>query len=272
MIYHDTATDRTATFSSLSDFYSNWDQHVKNNSKYINSKLKCNYIDRNDNEFLGCTFAEAEQRRFGWKDGVKRLKELPPVMAPLSTKKIKYWSWVDGDTCNPDRYYNGMAPLRRRKKIAGHSKYGRVCKIVFTPANPWYVKPGQILNQCLTAARITDELESQGCRCELILHYVARSYDNATNKNFNVVITLKRAQDPLNIATLINAMSPWFMRIYLFSLQLTQAARPNQNCGYPKDIPVDQYKDDSAIIINRGQCLSLEEAKKFIENLNLEDD
>jgi hypothetical protein len=230
-------------------------------------------------------------RRFtGWADAVAKLGEAWPegldevqwmlfelrkvALPPVKCQKRRPRFSDDGDEVDQDRLRCGQEYWRsmRRESVAGPQTF---C-IVTDMSTSCKKDARDILWRGAVAIIIADLLEEQGHRVELwAACREVRAYKDRSN-NFQAVC-LKRADRPVDISTLTNAVSGWCYRtLFLQERASEPRSKMMSHAGFPTvlsaDVPqVAQLAGNSRLLTVAG-VFSREAALAFaaqtIESLN----
>lgn len=96
---------------------------------------------------------------------------------------------------------------------------------------------------------MTKLLEDAGYRIELwAVFHTEGAYPGATHKNLCAGVCLKRTSDPLDVSTLINAVSGWFFRTVYFRELFVSDDVPCASKGYCSPVTnadMDQFSTDA---------------------------
>lgn len=143
------------------------------------------------------------------------------LSVPKVNRRRRVFSESSGEV-NIDRAMRGEIDLFddiARREISNPKVFRMVLPLGFHSG----IDADSIVWTCVAAAAATDLLENAGRQVELIMAKATRNvYNGSGNRgmsNFAVVATLKSCTDPLDKSTLVNALSPWFYRTFLFACQ-----------------------------------------------------
>src|SRR5439155_9465989 len=124
------------------------------------------------------------------------------------------WQADDGDEVDYDRLRSGQEFWRasRREFCSGSP----IVSVFFNIATPASREPEEILWRGAAALVLANLLEATGYRVELwAAQYCTRcSYEDGAG--VFTAVCLKRSEQPLDLATLVNAVSGWFYRTLFF--------------------------------------------------------
>ena len=216
---------------------------------------RCN--PRGRASFIGRSFADWTdvKAKIGeaWQEGLDAVQwmlfelrkvALPPVTCPKRRPRFQ----TEGDEVDQDRLRSGQDYWRsmRRESVAGPQTFCLIADMG-TPCN---VKSLDILWRGAVAIVLADLLEEQGHRVELwAACRQVRAYRNGAG-TFQAVC-LKRPDQPVDIATLTNAVSGWCYRTVFFQDRASEwrsAVRANMGVSQPI------RGDDPSVAALAGQC------------------
>lgn len=237
---------RSYTFDSLAAFY----QAATGSSRWERPA-----------GWLGATEQEIQDRRFSWPAGVEKLEQLPEMhIHAARTKRARRWSMDDGDDMHMERFLDGRPFMRQRYKAnTGPKHAGRIQRIRINTGESAEVSAHAMLWKTYAAARLVDILERQGTRCEVLSCCSARQSFDYGARNYALQITVKRPEQPLNLAAITATTAPWFLRWHILNhIQTHHDARPGS--GKPRKLP----EDPAALDIETGECLCKAAAERWI--------
>jgi len=175
---------------------------------------------RNEHKWMGMSLTEARalpQR--GWPAGVqaaRRLLDAATVDAPRSAKLARKWSADDGETLDVARLLDGLPPYRMAYRAPGGSS-GRIVRLVVNAAANAKTTAESLAWTAYAAIRAIDSLEEAGYRVEVVMCYpVERVWYGV---GYRLLVTVKRAEDPLDISQIAAALSPAAFRVFMFEWQ-----------------------------------------------------
>lgn len=263
-------------FGSPYDLYHSVDYALKHPEKSKNhdgGKARALYI-KNDREcsssFAGASWKESEERRYYWKGGLDKIKKLAAMDAVVhASTYVRQWSDYDGDSMDVERFYNEQPFLVRRVKVAGTNRRGQY-RIVVNISENAFVSAQNMLWKAYAAARLCDEIESQGNRCEVIICDFASNQNPGYNYTLTEVV-VKKMQEPVNLGLLCTMMSPWCLRTYMFMIWSHYHVCSD---GFGRAASCRTYYggdrfERQAILIDTGECLSHEKANNFIRTQDI---
>lgn len=259
-------------FENLREFHRAVQHAIDNKSDSKTYGRVAELIRRYEREksFSGCYLNEAIERKYAYKGGLDKIMKMQGIEVQLKAAEYrKAWSEYDGDDMDMDRMYSEQPFLSRRVKVIGARNRG-MFKIYINVAEPWMENYENMMWKTWAACRICDELENQGHRVEIMLCALCEACHPGYRYTLAEIV-LKRFEEPFNIALLSTACSPWYFRIWLFILW-SFYRRSNSHLGHPVQAARHYNVDDenkTAIIIDRGDCLSEERANNFIRTLDI---
>lgn len=174
-----------------------------------------------------------------WQAGLEIVeqmrRELSGVIpAPVSRARRRRWNQDDGDDICRDRLASGQDYWRqsRRECVTGP----QTITIVADMATSARVDAEDILWRGAAAVAMCATLEENGYRCELLgLSKTDGAYTN--NDDGMLGLWMKRAGDPLDLASLTNAVSGWAYRTVWFGCYATAPAMiPCTSLGGPRKL------------------------------------
>jgi hypothetical protein len=238
---------RTYKFQSLTAFYAATERST----------------EHRPSSWIGATPEEIEARRYSWPEAVKQLDQLPELhQQHAHTKRAKRWTETDGDDMSPERYADSRPFMRQRYRAATAAKTGgRVQKIRINVAESESVSAAAMLWKTYAAARLVDQLESNGTRTEILIVCSTRRAFTRGDADYLLEITIKRPEQPLNVAAIATAASPWMLRRHILDHNTTQTDATGTG-GSPRAMPTDP----AALDIETGDCLSKAAAEAWIKN------
>lgn len=191
--------------------------------------------------WVGRNFASWQEvysaARQPWDEGVEVVERMVTELEsvglpkPKSRKRKLRYSEDDGDELDYDRLRTGQAfwHRSRRESMQGPQTVTLMADISTQSG----VDHENVLWRGAAAIAITKVLEDTGFRVELWAVRCATKYDRQ-GKGTVTGINLKRASDPLDVATLVTAVSGWFFRSAIFKAETIHTAPANDTLGYPR--------------------------------------
>lgn len=233
-------------------------------------------------EFAGWDEIKA-QANVEWAEGLqiirdmkeqieRRCVELPP---PADRRRKRRWS-DDGDELDHDRLRSGQEFWARceRQTVAGPQT---VTLFVGVTASA-FRDAKDVLWRGAAAIVLADILERHGYQVEIFgVQNVTCAYRNGHDLTQGVC--LKRADQPLDTSTLVNALSGWFYRTIWFQAYYVEASTPTgglghvvplsivnkfvmERAGNGKAVVIDAlWSEDEAIVFILGTINSINEGR-----------
>jgi len=176
-----------------------------------------------------------------WSEGLdifqEMLFELSKIELPTirCRKRRLRWDTDNGDEVDNDRLRAGQEywRLSRREETRG---FQTIC-IVTNISTSGGVSSGRVLWRGALAVVLADLLEKQGHRVEL---WAADRGLNAYENRYGSfqAVCLKQADEPLDLVSVVNAVSGWFYRTIFFQ-DLKSETGSNVACGYGAPTKID---------------------------------
>lgn len=208
-------------------------------------------------------------------DMQRRIRDLELPM-PTSRKRRRAFNEVAGDV-DVDKVMRGdldvySDPMRRDISTPA------ILRMVVPAGFHCGMKAEDIIWTAVAVAAVTDLLENSGRQVELILAKANRNtYDWPSPINrFGFTTIVKNASDPLNLAVLVNILSPWFYRTACFGMQDSQTdlktAGSRGRPAYSGDPIYDEmFKvlgvPENTELIQTPVILTMEAAEQFIREM-----
>ena len=208
------------------------------------------YISIKDGRFIGRRFESWDDvyaaAQSVWSEGLeivdRMLADLDGISLPRPTSRRRRtrFSEDDGDELDYDRFRDGRDFWRssRRENTRGPAT---ITVLVDVGANCG-VKHSDILWRGAAAIALTKRLEEAGYRVELwTVHLAAHAWqDGCCDVDSFQAVCLKRPGDPLDISTLVAAVSGWFFRTAMLRIKRLGTLELLDGCGAHRDPrPVD---------------------------------
>lgn len=250
-------------YYNIDDFY----KDVYSPTQFGDSRRSKEFLDKDDPDFRGLAKDKILKSKYGYTDGLKELKELElNVSLGGSSRKYKYDEF-DGDDLNYDRLLEGFPAMRKRVKTFGVGS-GRLVNIYVVISENCCVSYKEMVNKAHTTIRIIDLLERMGYRTAVwacdSTDDPSGEYNNEKGIHYECKICLKRFEDSLNKPLILNGISPWFFRYFMFAHQ-SGHYMAGWGLGHSVRMKIEQTKEN--IVINNGQCLSKESSDKKIKEI-----
>lgn len=250
-------------YDNLSDFYADAYTPTPDGD----ARRSKDFLQEDEPYFRGLGKEEILKSKYGYKKGLDNLKEID-ININLGGSSRKYvYDEFDGDDMNYDRMLDGFPAMRKRAKTHGIGS-GRLINIYVVISENCGVNYKEMVYKAHTAIRIIDLLESLGYRVAV---YACDSTNDASGKfrgeqgvHYEVRVCLKKHEDSLNKALILNGISPWFFRYFMFAHQ-SGHYMAGGGLGCSAVLNIEQTKEN--IVINKGQCLTAESADKKIKEI-----
>jgi hypothetical protein len=194
-------------------------------------------------EFIGREFADWTAVRDTanqlWQEGVEIVEELMAELSrfelphPTNRRRKARWSEDAGDEIDNDRLRAGQEPWRECVRQRTHGTQTKV--IVSFNGTSAYQDHREILWRGAASLCLANLLEAAGYSVEI---WTCDSMDCAF-KNGDAILNatkVKRADQPLDTATIVNSLAGWFYRTVTFESHYTVEGRRDvvTSMGYPK--------------------------------------
>lgn len=193
-------------------------------------------VDNWDYSFLGRSFNRFSQvieaTNSLWKEGMDLYQEMfnqleqEHVPPPRSIKRKQSWSEEGGDELDLDRLRNQQPYwLTTRKRKVPEAI---TVTILTDLGGRAYVKSREMFWRGVSSVLCTELLERSGYRVELWGVHRSNYVYSYSNRGIGVAIRLKELNQPLDVSSLVNAVSGWFYRTVIFGcMDIT----PETVCG-----------------------------------------
>lgn len=167
-------------------------------------------------------------------DGILReLRESKPEL-PMSRRRVRQWRPDDGDDICQDRLRAGQDFWRATPRLKARGP-NTITLLVGVSASS-HRKAEDVFWRGAAAACLVDMLEDAGYRVEVWCTELGSGAFVCGSNSF-LATRVKAAQDSIDIATLVNAISPWFFRTILFGCICNSPSRKYcSSLGTPVDI------------------------------------
>lgn len=255
--------DLVYMYDNLSDFYADAYTPTPDGD----ARRSKEFLEEDNPSWKGLDKANIIASMYGYKEGLNALKEIDINMNLGGSSRKYIYDEFDGDDMNYDRLLEGFPAMRKRIKTHGIGS-GRLINIYVVISENCCVNYKQMVHKAHTAIRIIDLLEGLGYRVAV---YACDSTDDAggyyrgePGVHYEVRVCLKRHEDSLNKALILNGISPWFFRYFMFA---HQSGHYMAGCGLGRstELKVKQTKEN--IVINKGECLNEELSDKKIKQV-----
>lgn len=205
--------------------------------------------------FIGREFSSWEdcykKAHASWQEGIdivlamiENIENHITLPKPKNIKRRGVWSEEDGDEISVDRLRNGDAYWRKMQKreVLG----AQTISVFFTVNAPVNCQSSWLFWRGVAAIVLTHLLENAGYRVELFaVRHAMDAYKDGDSAFMSCC--LKQSQQPVDIASIVNAVSGWFYRTIW--MQAQYAYRPRE---LQKDL---------------GITLSLSEENEYVKEL-----
>lgn len=150
---------------------------------------------------------------------------------PVSVRRRACWSEDGGDELDNDRLRSGQEYWRTTRRQS--TRTPRTVCIIANVTTPAYVEPDDVIWRGAAAVVLANLLEAAGYRVELwAAQHCRPAYVNGAGM-FQATC-LKRADQPLDVATVINGVSGWFYRLMFFQSYFNELrSEPRPSLGTP---------------------------------------
>jgi hypothetical protein len=252
-------------FEDIEDFYREALIVEETGNKSMFNRIRT----EDDPYFRGLNLKDIYESKYSYSAGIDKIPELDSEISVGGSKFTFKWDELDGDEMEMERAYEGMPFLKKRTRKVG-SGTGKFVEVRVSINELAYVEQEGMLNKAFTAASIVNALSAKGYSVCLKVVGASRSPGAFKGKNIDILsysITVKRHEDPLNIGLILNCISPWFFRYWVF---LFECAKVNTYSGLGQTVRVETPKKANILVINSGECLDKESSKSYIkDNLKL---
>lgn len=253
----------TYTYDSITKFY----QDALNPTPEGNVQDTLQHLMREEESFRGMDIANIKKNQYGYKEGLDRLEKLNLNLSLGGSKRDYKWDELDGDDMNYDRLMEGFPAMKKRIKTHGVGS-GRLINLYVVISENCNIDSEEMLNKAYTAMQIVDLLENLGYRvavysCDSTLDSNG-TYKGESNVRYEVYVCLKRHEDSLNRGLILNGISPWFFRYYMFA---HQKGRYKNGWGMGRSVPLNIKQTKENIVINHGECLNKDSANIKIKKI-----
>lgn len=250
-------------YDNISDFYVD----AVTPTKYGNSQDVMQHLVKEGQSFRGLSISEIQQSKFGYTKGLDKIQELD-LNLDLGGSSRKYvYDEFDGDDLNYDRLLDGFPAMRKRVRSYGIGS-GRLVNVYVVISENCNIGYEDMVYKAHTAMRIIDMLETIGYRVAVwacdSTYDSSGTYDGQKEVRYELRVCLKRHEDSLNKGLLLNGISPWFFRYYMFAHQKGHYMN-GWGMGSATSLKLEQTKEN--IIINHGQCLNETSSNKKIKEI-----
>lgn len=250
-------------YDNITDFY----EDALNPAPEGNASDLQSHLEEENPHFRGLSTEEIKKSKYCYLKGLDNLKELDLNLSLGGSKRKYIYDEFDGDDMNYDRLLDGFPAMRKRIKTHGIGS-GRLVNIYVVISENCNIGYSEMLNKAYTAMQIVDLLEGIGYRVAI---YACGStmdswgtWRDEKGVRYEVRVCLKKHEDSLNKGLILNGISPWFFRYYLFAHQKGRY-KNGPGMGHATVLNLKQTKEN--IVINHGECLSKESAESKIKEI-----
>lgn len=250
-------------YDSISDFY----EDAIHPTPEGNSNDTLYHLRNEEISFRGLDINTITKSKFGYTEGLDKLENLELDINLGGSSRKYIYDEFDGDDMNYDRLLDGFPPMRKRVKSHGIGS-GRLINVYVVISENCNISVLEMLYKAHTSIRIVDMLESMGYRaaiwaCDSTLD-TSGSYKEERGVRYELRVCLKRHEDSLNKGLILNGISPWFFRYYMFAHQKGHYIN-GWGMGRAVELALEQTKEN--IVINHGECLSEGSANAKIKQI-----
>jgi hypothetical protein len=176
--------------------------------------------DIESESFSGASHAKAMETRLAWPEPFERL---PAQTITGQARRVRTWSEYDGESLDMERYFDGRPCLARKVKVYG-GQQRKVIRLTRDICYSWLINAEDIKKESVDLMKRIDVEETAGNRCEVVCVARCNRFTTAGHDG-SIEVTLKRADEPLNMERIAAGMSPWFFRRWFFLWQDVYAKR-----------------------------------------------
>lgn len=255
--------DLRYVYDNIHDFYTD----ALNPTEDGNINDCKSHLKEDDPRFRGLGLEEILKSKYNYQKGLDDLKEIEiDVNLGGSSRAYKYDEF-DGDDLNYDRLLEGFPPMRKRIKTYGIGS-GRLVNIYVVISENCCIGAEEMVNKAYTAIQIVDMLEAMGYRVAVwscdSTDDPSGSFRGESGVHYQLEVCLKRHEDTLNKGLILNGISPWFFRYFMFAHQKGHYIN-GWGMGHSVEMKLEQTKEN--IVINNGQCLNKISADRKIKEI-----
>lgn len=225
----------------------------------------CNYVD---SEFVGMELEDILNNKFGYREGLAKLKKLNAKFQ-LGSRKIKYkWDETDGDDMSYERLIDGFSAMRKRDYSKGKGGNGKFITLNVCLCELADVGADELMCRALTALQIIDYLESLRYRvavhCYTDTYYLGPIEEGGENvSHFHMNIIVKKENEPLIMPLLCTCISPWMFRYHIFKFRYAKFG--GGGCG--STLRPTYVDTETELYIRSGECLNERSAREKLEQI-----
>lgn len=225
------------------------------------------FLKSDDPVFRGLCLTDIIRYKYGYNKNLDQIKNLSADLNLGGSSKKYIYDEFDGDDMNYDRLLEGFPAMRKRIKQYGIGS-GRLINIYIVISESWNIHYDNMLNKSITAMQIIDLLETIGYRVAVYACDSTRdecgNYNEEKDIHYQLMVCLKNYNDSLNKPLIMNGISPWFFRYFMFAHKIGHY-NASMSLGTPTTLDVPMTKE--TIIINKGECLSENSSKEKIKQI-----
>lgn len=226
------------------------------------------YIEHNVSaDFAGLNRDQIYAAQYSYMDGLQDLKSIEQDIFLGGRKRIYKYDPDDGDDMNFDRYIEGLPCLKKRVPDHGNSN-GKFIKLHIAVCENCNVDAANMMIKAYTAMRIIDLLESQGYRLQISVYtdsqYPGKTSEGESIDTLAVEVIIKQFNEPLIKGTILTAISPWFLRFWMFKFW---NAKFHMGWGYGSSYRAVKKETTSDIYIQSGEALTEHDAEHTIDRI-----
>lgn len=200
-------------------------EQVEKQSTLIKSNQHFRELSTNS-EWIGRTFYSLEESlkaiRKPWPEGFKKYEDMLDELRnehlpePVSIRRTRMWSEEDGNEVSLDRLKVGLPYWETSHRV--HRPGPATVTIVTNIGARAMISHENILWRGAASICLTELLERAGYRVELqIANLVKEVFGYSGPKYFLGSTCLKRTNEPLDVTTIVNAVSGWCFRTLFFA-------------------------------------------------------
>jgi hypothetical protein len=224
-------------------------------------------------DFVGRAFSSWEEVMAGanstWSEGVALVEEMLADVStvelpqPQDRRRRQRWSSDVGDDVDNDRLRAGQDYWREVARQPCRAPQAVI--IVFGLGTKASRSSTEVMWRGVTAIVLANLLEAAGYRAELFsMERSAGTYRDGSDRL--TAVCLKRADQPLDLATIVNGMAGWFYRSVVFQEHYSYPSAPCTGLGRP--LPLSEYVPELKELAGSGEMVVIDEIWDRAESLN----
>lgn len=229
--------DKYLLFENLSDY---WDFAFRES----NSKKKSSR-DLSEEWNGNLTWNQSKQlAQNGWVEGLKKIEKIQSSISPLLTNKIVQTTQeysISGGSIDIGTYLANDPECFINKYYDEKEQEGKIITIVCSISFSSAISANIIIQRGAIICALIDAIEYAGYRVELICNMATsysasdRTYETSQKRWFEVDVTLKKANQPLQMVELAFCLAhPAMLRRMMFSVAELEGWADYSSCyGYP---------------------------------------